>query len=202
MAGPVSDEAVRSATGRDWEGWFGILAAAETGSEWSHRRLVELLKAGHVDTVSAWWRQMIVTRYEQHVGRRRAGQTLDTGFQVGVRRTLDAPVTEAWEALLAPGGLAAWLGADLEIEEGAHYGDPGGAHGQVRVVVPGDRLRLTWQPGDWPRASTLQVRVSSAGERRSVVSFHHEHLPDEAAREAMRTRWRSALDALADAAAG
>lgn len=198
MSPRVSDEAVRSATGRDWAGWFARLSEAESGTEWSHRDLVSFLEAGHRDAVNAWWRQMIVNAYEKHTGRRRTGETADAGFQVGVQMTLDAPRSRVWAAIAGPEGLARWLGEGgrLRLEEGATYGDPDGAGGEVRVVVPGDRVRLTWQPGGWPRPSTLQLRLTDAGDGRTVASFHHEHLPDAASREAMRERWRTALGEL------
>lgn len=219
MSSRPSEEAVREATGQGWNHWFGLLAEAEeeAGEEWSHQELVGFLEAGHRDVVSGWWRQMIVNEYEKHADRRVTGETADGGFQVGVSRTLGASREVLWEAITAPDGLAAWLGDGIEMrfEEGAGYAAgadsaPGeeeveqvrratpAPHGEVRVVVPEDRVRLTWQPGGWPRPSTLQVRLSESRSGKTTVTIHHEHLPDLEAREAMRARWKGALSAIAE----
>lgn len=203
MSPSISDAAVRKATGREWDEWFAILADAErsqgSGSPLGHKALVAYLRSEDPD-LSGWWRQMVVVEYEKHAGRRVTGETADTGFQLGAQKTMAASSDDVWAALTAPDGLAAWLGDDvgLTLEEGADYGADDGPSGQVRVVVPGDRVRLTWQPGTWPRPSTLQVRVRAKGSDRTTVGFHHEHLPDEAARDAMRAHWKTALAALAE----
>lgn len=74
--------------------------------------------------------------------------------------------------------------------------------GEIRVLVPDERVRLTWQPGSWPRASTLQISVEEKENGKTRVSVHHEHLPDEDARAAMRDRWKAALAGLADRVEG
>ena len=38
------------------------------------------------------------------------GLTRDAGWQIGVSRTLPVDLATAWERLLAPAGLALWLG--------------------------------------------------------------------------------------------
>lgn len=211
MTPSISNAAVRDATGREWDAWFGLLAGAEaaaagaqgaggaTSRELDHKALVAWLKSEHPG-LSGWWRQMITNEYEKHTGRRVTGQTMDAGFQVGVQKTLAAPLDELWTLLIGDGGVASWLGEDvpLRLEEGARYGADDGPSGEVRVVVPGDRIRLTWQPGQWPRPSTLQVRLTRKEDGRTVVSVHHEHLPDRATRDAMRVKWREVLAGLAE----
>lgn len=203
MSPSTSDAAVRNATGREWDEWFAILAEAERsqgdGAPLGHKALVAFLRSEHSD-LSGWWRQMVVVEYEKHTGRRVTGETAEAGFQLGAQKTMAASSDDVWAALTAPDGLAAWLGDDIDLafEEGADYGADDGPSGEVRVVVPGDRVRLTWQPGTWPRPSTLQVRVTPKGRNRTTVGVHHEHLPDEAARDAMRDRWKAALAELAE----
>lgn len=231
MSPSTSNEAVRQATGREWDFWFALLSRAEAGaaegtpafgrpddadaerpSELDHPSLVRILAREHPE-LGGWWQQMIVVEYEKEMGRRVTGETADAGFQLGVQKTLDAAPADAWAALTGPHGLDSWLAGDsdavgLTLEEGAVYGEPAAAgapnapadrpSGEVRVLVPGERIRLTWQPGDWPRASTLQIRVDGKDNGTTRVSVHHEHLPDEDARDAMRQRWRAALNDLAE----
>ncbi len=230
MSPSTSNEAVRQATGREWDYWFALLSRAEAEEaegtpafgrppdadaerppELDHPALVRLLAREHPE-LSGWWQQMIVVEYEKEMGRRTTGETADAGFQLGVQKTIATSPESVWEALADPHGLAAWLGdqdpVDLTLQEGATFGDPDAAtdphapadepSGEVRVMVPGERVRLTWQPGDWPRASTLQVRVDGKPNGKTRVSVHHEHLPHEDARDAMRDRWQEALNALAE----
>ena len=220
MSPSISDDAVREATGRSWDDWFDILSNAESAAAeespaeapeddaLDHKALVAFLRSEHPD-LSGWWRQMIVVEYEKETGRRVTGETAGTGFQLGVQKTLAASAERVWAALVDPDGLPSWLGADLTLEEGAVYGGEeaeagagatsgGGPTGEVRVLVPGERIRLTWQPGDWPRPATLQVRVTPKAEDRATVAVHLEHLPGEEAREAMRTRFKAALAELTE----
>jgi uncharacterized protein YndB with AHSA1/START domain len=131
------------------------------------------------------------------------GLTKDTAWQVGARRTLAVPAGEAWQLVTSPESQAAWLGPGkpIELVGGAHYQLDDGSSGEVRVVVDGSHVRLTWQPGDWPRPSTIQVRVIARGER-SVIAFHQEHMPGPAEREQRRAHFAAALDELERLAQG
>lgn len=129
---------------------------------------------------------------------RPVGLTKDVGYQIGVRRTLPLTPEEAWRRVTSARGLRAWLGDApvMPLEKGTSYELADGATGEIRVFAPGSHLRLTWQPGEWPRPSTIQVRVIDKGDR-ATIAFHQEHLPDAAAREARREHFKAALDALA-----
>ena len=190
----ISDEAVRTATGRAWDEWEALLD--ERGAaELSHRQIVALLADGLIE--SSWWRQSVANGYEKRKGKRVLGETADTGFQVGVRRTLPLSMDDAWRLLTSPHGVREWLGdaSGFALEKGATYTTTGGAAGEVRVAKPGSHLRVTWRPPGWARASTIQVRVMPAGAK-TTLSFHEEHLPGAAEREARRRHYEAVLDAL------
>lgn len=211
--GKISADRVREATGRDWDGWLGLLDEAGAAG-WSHREIVEHLRAAAADSTTGWWRQSIAVEYERARGLRVVGQAAG-GFQVGVSKTVGRSPDEVWDLLA--GRTELWLGegASIELEPGSgfeapHAGavgdpadgpdDPGGIVGEVRVAVPGDRLRMTWQPAGWAAPAILQIRITTAASGRTTVTAHMEKLPDEAARKAMRARWRAALADLAAAA--
>ncbi len=130
-------------------------------------------------------------------GRRRVGETKATGFQVGARRTFDVAPERAWKLLTSRRGTAAWLGpgAPPRFVPGASYRLEDGSRGEIRVVVPGSHLRLTWHPASWKRASTVQVRVIPR-DARTVVALHQEHLPGPAERAERKSFYGAALDAL------
>jgi uncharacterized protein YndB with AHSA1/START domain len=196
----VSSQSMREVTGRGWEDWLEALDAAGA-ADWSHKQIV-----GHLEgeVASSWWRQSIAVGYEQARGKRDVGQTADAGFQIGVRRTVPLSLDEAWDLITSRPDL--WLseGASIAFEKGERYAVPArdgepGATGEVRVVKPGDRLRMTWQPEGWPAPATLQVTLLESASGKTAITFHREKLPEADAREAMRARWRGALERIAAA---
>lgn len=191
----VSNEAVRRATGRDWSGWEQLLDS-EGADQLSHKEIVALLRDGdHVE--SEWWMQMVTVGYEKMKGLRVLGQTKDTGFQVGVSRTIPMSREVAWRWIYSPEGMETWLGegGSFPLKKGQQYRLADESTGEVRVVSE-RHIRITFHPESWPRPSTIQVRVEPKGEK-TVVSFHEEHLPDESAREERRAHFKAALDVMA-----
>lgn len=124
------------------------------------------------------------------------GLTKGAGWEIGLRRTVDAPADRVWALVTSPGGLAAWLGEVTELKAGASYTLPDGTTGEVRVLKPGSHLRLTWQPKGWARPSTIQLRVLRGAGGRGVIAFHQEHLPGPEERETRRAFFAEAADAL------
>jgi uncharacterized protein YdhG (YjbR/CyaY superfamily)/uncharacterized protein YndB with AHSA1/START domain len=197
VTGRVTDSAVKEATGRDWKGWTRALDAAGAG-ELNHKQLVAHLAR---EVESRWWQQSIAVAYEQARGKRVVGETATTGFQVGVVRTLPMRAQELWERVATEPERWLGAGATLTLEPGAGYEVPKrrgapGVRGEVRVVKPGQRIRMTWQPDGWKKPATLQLTLMP---KARGVSFHvhMEKLPDAKAREAMREHWSSVLEGLA-----
>jgi uncharacterized protein YndB with AHSA1/START domain len=62
------------------------------------------------------------------------------------------------------------------------------------------RLRMTWQLEGWSAPATLQLTLLASGSGKTAIHAHLEKLPDADAREAMRERWRRALERIAAAA--
>ncbi|MBH5335470.1 SRPBCC domain-containing protein [Streptomyces pactum] len=133
------------------------------------------------------------------------GLTKDAGWQIGVARTLDAPLPVVWDFISGPEGLALWLGpgAGLDPRKGARYETADGATGEVRGYRARDRVRVTHRLPGQERETTVQVTVSPAGgdaaAGRTVLRFHQERLADAGERAGRREHWRSVLDAVAAA---
>lgn len=125
------------------------------------------------------------------------GKTADAGYQIGVRRTLPCSEEAIWGLLLAPEGMAIWLGGPIALAEGVRYSLADGTTGEVRVYTPWSHFRITWQPVGWAQPSLIQVRVipTKSG---TALSFHQERLRDGKARAEMKTRWEGVIDALTE----
>ncbi|WP_224372664.1 SRPBCC domain-containing protein [Hyalangium versicolor] len=189
----VTDSAVKDATGRDWKGWMRTLDAAGA-AELNHKQLVALVAR---EVESGWWQQSIAVAYEQARGKRVVGETATTGFQVGVVRTLAMSAPELWDLLTKQ--AERWLGpgATLKPEPGKGYEVPKrrgapGVRGELRVVKPRQRLRMTWQPDGWKKPATLQLTLVPKT-KGAALSVHMENLPDAKTREAMREHWSKVL---------
>jgi uncharacterized protein YndB with AHSA1/START domain len=192
MLNRISSDSLREATGRGWDEWLETLDAAGA-AEWSHKEIVAYLARDHAEATTAWWRQSLTVGYEQARGKRALGETAEAGFEVGVRRSVDASLEDVWELLVSRPDL--WLGGRVAFRKGERYSVPG-ATGEIRVVKPGDRLRLTWQPEGWTEPATMQIALSRSQSGKTTITWHLEKLPDAEARDAMRAHLRDALENL------
>jgi uncharacterized protein YndB with AHSA1/START domain len=200
----VGSAAVREATGRGWDEWLSQLDDAGA-SAWDHQGIVAHLEVTHPG-IGGWWRQSIAVAYEQARGMRVVGQTADAGFQLGVQRSVAADVAAVWETLTTRPELWLGEGASVAFDVGREYDVPSGeatpaATGEVRVVKPRDRVRLTWHPEGWAAPATVQLTTTVTASGKTALRCHLERLPDAATRDAMRGHWRAALDRVVDAVA-
>jgi uncharacterized protein YndB with AHSA1/START domain len=125
------------------------------------------------------------------------GQTKDVGFNIGVSRTLPFPPDVVWAAIMSREGIALWLGEGATLAKGEHYETTDGTVGEVRSLHKLDRVRLTWHPRDWDHESTVQIALSTRGEK-TVLNFHQERLAGPEERERQRDHWRGVMDAIVD----
>lgn len=119
------------------------------------------------------------------------GLTKDAGWELGVRTTVPAALPEVWTWLLGP-GLAVWLGEldALPTEVGASYETRDGVRGTLRSRTENVRVRLGWQPDDWPHDTTLQITVKEAASG-TTIGIHHEKLADRNERKLMLGHWKN-----------
>jgi uncharacterized protein YndB with AHSA1/START domain len=133
-------------------------------------------------------------------------------YQIGVSKTLTAPARLVWDLLQSPAGIGlitsrpedeppaehpAALPASLETLE-----TPEGERGKgitVRTTTfkDGSHVRLQWRRPGWPSHSILQIRVTSGGKAKTILSFHQEKLPSAEDRETMQKHWRSVAERIA-----
>ena len=129
---------------------------------------------------------------------KQVGQTKDAGWELGLRRTVDAAPDVVWAHLTGP-GLVTWLGTvKLPNVPKQRYETAEGTRGELRSFTRGERIRLTWQPADSDHESTLQVTLRPAG-RGTTFGFHQERLSGPEERKELLTHWHRVADALVDA---
>jgi len=125
------------------------------------------------------------------------GKTKDAGWEVGVRKTVPASGPAVWNFLLGE-GLALWLGDidELPTEKGKTYTTRDKVHGTVKAYIENYRIRLTWQPSDWPHDTTLQLTVKASATG-TTIAIHQEKLADREERRLMLGHWKSVIDHVA-----
>lgn len=196
----VSSDAVKKATGKDWEQWIRFIDR-RGGDAMEHKAIVKLL-ARDGKIASGWWQQMVCVGYEHAKGRRVTGETADAGFQIGVQKAIPLGSDKLWDWLLSRDGLRVWLGsvAQLELDPGATFTARKGPSGEIRSVKPGQRLRLRWRPDKSSPPSTLQLTLSCPrnSKNRTTLRFHHEKLSSAQERERMRDHWKHVLDEIVE----
>jgi uncharacterized protein YndB with AHSA1/START domain len=125
------------------------------------------------------------------------GLTKDTGWQIGVRRTLGVNSQHLWDYLTSPRGIQLWLGPweTFSFVAGSTYKLEDGTTGEVRVIQSNSHWRITRHPRDpdYDRPSTIQIRVIPKGEK-TILAFHEEHLPTENQRLARKVHYLWVVD--------
>lgn len=125
------------------------------------------------------------------------GLTKDAGWQFGVRKTMPVTIQHAWDFLLSKEGRDIWLGGvdDIDLRVGSSFVTHDGVEVVISVLKPYSHMRMSWKKKGWNNDSMLQPRVTK-GIGRSVISFHHDKLKDEAQRLEMKEHWSSVIDKL------
>ncbi|MBO9730630.1 MAG: SRPBCC domain-containing protein [Chitinophaga sp.] len=127
------------------------------------------------------------------------GLTSSQGWEMGIRRTFPISIHQAWELLFTPPILGVWLdnNANIAFQKGDSYTTSNGIHITVTAVTTTKVIRMKWQRENEPTASILQIRVIPVKEK-TTVSFHQEHLQNEADRERMKAYWENVLDKISE----
>ena len=172
----MSDEAVKTKTGKKWDQWFAILDKAGA-KEMSHQDIVKFLNSKH--DVGPWWQQMVTVSYEQARGLRDAHEK-PSGYQISVSRTVNVSLANLYKAVASEKGRSLWLSEDGLV---------------IRKATANKSLRVTWKDGK----TTLEFNFYAKGDGKSQVVVQHSKLPDAKAAAKMKTFWSQALDRLRDA---
>jgi uncharacterized protein YndB with AHSA1/START domain len=172
---PISDEAVREKTGKDWGEWFAILDTAGAQSM-THKQIVAFLEKEH--TIGPWWQQMVTVTYEQARGLRQKHE-MPSGYQISCSRTLAVPVERVYSTWIDEAQRASWLC------------DPGFV---IRKASPNKSLRISWIDGQ----TSLDVSFYPKEPAKTQITVQHNKLVTADDAERMKAYWASALEKLSD----
>lgn len=171
-ASRVSDEAVRSKTGRTWAEWFEVLDR-EGAREMPHREIAAMVHEKY--GVDGWWAQNVTVGYEQERGLREKHQKPD-GYEVGVSKTVPVALEVLFAAWEDETVRRRWLG-----EEGV----------VIRKATPHRTMRVTW-----PDQTRVDVYFLAKGDAKSQVTVQHGKLADADAAARSKSYWADALERL------
>ncbi|MDT8448353.1 MAG: hypothetical protein RRB13_15775 [bacterium] len=188
----ISEESIRKATGQGREYWFGLL---DPFKEADHRRRVAALSEAGLD--SKWWQQTLAIEYEKAHRLRAVGETAESGWQLGMQKTLTIEPQILWDLMVAPAGLALWLGRLDHLPEavGESFTTAEGIQGEVRSFEPPLRIRLQLLDPQDEEPKRLQLTLVPNGFKTSL-RVHWELLLDANEREAKHSEWKGRLEAL------
>jgi uncharacterized protein YndB with AHSA1/START domain len=170
----MSDEAVKSKTGKDWAEWFSVLDAAGA-QDMSHKEIVAYLVEHY--QVGPWWQQMVTVTYEQARGLRQKHE-MPQGYQISRSKTFHLPVEVVFDAWYTEDRRAAWL-PDPRIT--------------IRKVNSQKSIRATWIDGQ----TSLDISFYPKGPERTQVTVQHSKLSNAEQADEMKRYWSEALDRLA-----
>jgi hypothetical protein len=170
----MSDEAVRTRTGRDWARWVALLDEVQA-HRMSHRDIARHVYETY--DVGGWWVQMITVGYERIRGLREVGQQRGGSYEAGKSRTFPVGVSGLFRMFHDARKRKRWLPEGLE---------------RVRTFTIDKSMRVDWNDGT--RVNLFFVRKAAA---KSTVTIEHTRLGTRADVARAKAFWTERLDALA-----
>jgi hypothetical protein len=168
----LSDASVKAKTGRDWEGWFGLLDE-EGAKKLEHKAIARLLSAKY--GVPSWWRQTVAVEYERARGLRVPHQNAK-GFSVAVSKTVATPLATLYEATAEATQRRKWF--------------------------PTGKFELSSQTKDkyfrgaWNETSRLEMGFYAKGKDKAQIAIQIAKLASRDSVEPEREAWHAALSKL------
>lgn len=186
--GRVSSASVEKHTKKDWQKWIDILTKAGATS-WTRKTIVSFLKSKY--KLTPWWVQVVTHGFEVHTGRRIDGTNIKGEYSTTTIKTYPVTAKKAWEVLSSPEGISIWLGSvsNFDLEPKARFETDDGIFGEIRTMVRGKRLRMTWQESDWEKHTVLQIYIWDRPGKKSMIGFMHEGIKSGRQKMQIKDRW-------------
>lgn len=172
----MSDEAVKSATGKDWSGWRKTLDGLGA-DKLTHAEIARIV---HSQGVPGWWSQMVTVGYERLTGKRVLGQRCDGAYSASASRTWGGNKDEA---------LARWL---IAVDDMTEF------DGAFSEAEPRQSQSENWRYWkiNLDNGSKVDVVISDKAGGKATVAIGHEKLADASAVARAKAFWKALLSTL------
>lgn len=170
MVKAISTQAIETGTETSWDEWCESLDAAGAATL-DHNAIVKT--ARKLRPISGWWAQGVAVAYEQHIGRRKPGQTSDGLFSVSMSRTIGGDVVSMHET---------WCQFSNKLTS---------IDGQGIVVTPTTSVtpkRLYWRC-KLEDGSTAALSMTAKSQSKVLIVVEHNKLPDESQIDNRKQAW-------------
>ncbi len=171
----ISDQAIRSRTGRGWEQWFGLLDESGAADR-PHREIARCVAEQLGIDPLAWDAQAVTVSYERARGLRAVGERPD-GFAITASKTVAVSVQRLYDAFVDDSLRERWL--------------PGGQLRERTATRP-KSARFDWGDGE----TRVNVTFLPKGDTKSTAALEHARLADAEEAERMKAFWRERLTVL------
>jgi len=175
----------KAATGKTLDEWFKELDAMGGIAKGRKELGAQLLK----DKVDPWWITTLLVEYENARGAKEK-DGLPKGYNICVTKSVNAPPDSVYTALR---DTKWWLG--VAAKDDSAFDDGDGHRGEFKKLTPSKLLRFTWTGDRHQACETVEIKLTPAAAKTSIV-LNHERLPDRAAADGMRAAWGKVLEAL------
>ena len=119
---------------------------------------------------------------------------------VAVTRVAPTQLEAIWRALMAPTGAQALLGTGGQLgNKGEAWRADDGTYGITRSFHPKEQIRFSWHASAEAPATLVDLRMRDV-DGGTELTIVHDHLPEDADLEALRSRWETTLENLIAAA--
>jgi hypothetical protein len=174
----ISNEAVKAATGKEWQEWYEILEAAGSRQK-PHKEIAQwLYDSGHI--TGDWWGQMVTVGYEQHIGRREAGQNCVGDYTINSTKTVNTTLD---------GALQLWLEGVKGLKEFNSV-----PFANEPRVSSSEKWRY-WRV-ELADDSAINVVIGVKSESKASIALEHRKLADKGISETWRAYWKEFIAAI------
>lgn len=170
----ITDEAVKKATGCNWERWVGALDYVGA-AEWPHREIAKFVSEKY--KIPGWWAQSVTVGYERIRGLREKGQRRGGGFETNKSKTIAVPLAKLYEAFRNARLRKRWLPVKVTVSS----------------ATPEKYMHLKLDDD-----TRVAVGFYAKGEGKSQVAIQHAKLVSKSDADRMKAFWAERLDALAE----
>ncbi len=191
---PMTEEAIRAATGKTWEEWFAVLDA-RGGPAQGRREINNYLYADC--KIDIWWCSTLNIAYEAARGVvEKDGRP--KGYTICATKTIAAPLEQVYDAWTTSQNLDRWFGAGnrADVADGGRFQNADGDAGTFKRVRANKDLRFTWEHPEHTPGGIVDVAFQDKGKGKTGIIATHDRIQTRAEADGLRAGWLGALDRL------